>query len=43
MTKGIDSLKTRQALEVNGRAYQYFSLAAAGQAALGTFPACRIP
>ncbi len=35
MTKGIDSLKTRQALEVNGRTYQYFSLAAAGQAALG--------
>ncbi len=35
MTKGIDSLKTRQALEVNGRTYQYFSLAAAGQAGLG--------
>ncbi len=35
MTKGIDSLKTRRSLDVNGRSYQYFSLAAAGQAGLG--------
>ena len=35
MTMSIDSLKTRQALEVNGRTYHYFSLAAAGQAGLG--------
>jgi aconitate hydratase len=32
---GIDTLKTRRTLEVQGKSYDYYSLEAAGQAALG--------